>query len=83
MWALKVVTILKEYAEAGANINVILHQPSQEVFEKFDQLVLLGSDAKVVYSGPRAEAQNYFKKSFPDLNLNGTEYNEADVSSPR
>jgi hypothetical protein len=35
----------------------VIHQPSCEIFEMFDDLLLLGKGGRTVYYGPQAEVQ--------------------------
>ncbi|KAK5579863.1 hypothetical protein RB653_009551 [Dictyostelium firmibasis] len=48
--ALKVMNCVKKIAESGRTVICTIHQPSQEIFEKFDQLLLLDK-GKVIYFG--------------------------------
>ncbi|KAK5578429.1 hypothetical protein RB653_008100 [Dictyostelium firmibasis] len=48
--ALKVMNCVKKIAESGRTVVCTIHQPSQEIFEKFDQLLLLDK-GKVIYFG--------------------------------
>ncbi|EGC35111.1 hypothetical protein DICPUDRAFT_55375 [Dictyostelium purpureum] len=52
--ALKVMNCVKKIADSGRTVICTIHQPSQEIFEKFDQLLLLDK-GKVIYFGPTGE----------------------------
>lgn len=53
-------------ARAGANVITVLHQPKYEVFELFDNVLLLGKGGMVVYYGPTSGMEDYFsKRGFP------------------
>lgn len=39
----------------------VVHSPSPHAFNQFDDLLLLGSGGRVVYSGPRDETSHYFE----------------------
>ncbi|KAN0029967.1 hypothetical protein ACTA71_008107 [Dictyostelium dimigraforme] len=52
--ALKVMNCVKKIAESGRTVVCTIHQPSQEIFEKFDQLLLLDK-GKVIYFGDTGE----------------------------
>ena len=58
--ALELVKILKEFAvKRGKTIIMVIHQPSSQVFEMFDKLLLM-ADGKMVYFGDRANVVPYF-----------------------
>ncbi|EFA85150.1 ABC transporter G family protein [Heterostelium album PN500] len=48
--ALKVMNCVRKIALSGRTVICTIHQPSQEIFEQFDQLLLLGK-GEVVYFG--------------------------------
>ncbi|GMI46325.1 hypothetical protein TrCOL_g9564 [Triparma columacea] len=52
---------LKEIAKKGTNVIVVLHQPSYQLFELFDDVLLLGKGGSTVYLGPSGECNQYFK----------------------
>ena len=56
-----VVKTLRGLADGGANILVIIHQPSDSVFNQFDRLILLNTDSHIAYMGARADAVEYFR----------------------
>ncbi|KAL7558424.1 hypothetical protein ACA910_015766 [Epithemia clementina (nom. ined.)] len=61
-----VVNSLKEMARAGANVITVLHQPKYEVFQLFDNVLLLGKGGMTVYYGPTSGMASYFsKRGFP------------------
>ena len=53
-------------AGAGCTVIASIHQPSSEVFEVFDQLMIL-SQGHAVYHGPAAAAS---VRSHPERKLN-------------
>lgn len=58
--AYNVVDVLQEYAQrANKTIICTIHQPSSEIFMKFDRLILL-VDGKFIYQGPRSDVIEYF-----------------------
>ena len=59
--ALKLVEALRDLANEGRTIITTIHQPSANLFECFDRLVLL-SNGKTVYSGSRIQAEKFFNK---------------------
>ncbi|XP_021375248.1 protein white-like isoform X2 [Mizuhopecten yessoensis] len=57
--AKNIVQTLKLLVSKGRTIITTLHQPSSEVFEMFDQLLLL-TEGRVAYFGPANEALEFF-----------------------
>ena len=56
-----VVGALLELAHRGVNVVVVLHQPSFALFSSFTHIVLLGVGGRMVYHGPPAAAEPYFR----------------------
>src|SRR5436190_5698947 len=70
--ALELTKILKEFAiKQGKTIIMVIHQPSSQVFESFDKLMLL-ADGQMVYFGERAGMIDYLAnqefKCHPNFN---------------
>jgi len=60
--SLEVCKLLKQIAqEQFLTVAAVVHSPSPHAFNQFDDLLLLGSGGRVVYSGPRDEAARYFE----------------------
>ncbi|KAI9354871.1 P-loop containing nucleoside triphosphate hydrolase protein [Zopfochytrium polystomum] len=57
--AYSVVNTLKNVAATGRTVIATIHQPSSEVFELFDDLVLM-ADGRIIYAGAAVEAIDYF-----------------------
>ncbi|KAL4474939.1 hypothetical protein ABPG74_001635 [Tetrahymena malaccensis] len=58
--AYNVVDVLQQYArEQNKTIICTIHQPSSEIFIKFDRLILL-VDGKFIYQGPRYKVIKHF-----------------------
>eukprot|EP00475_Leptophrys_vorax_P028677 TRINITY_DN4166_c0_g1_i1.p1 TRINITY_DN4166_c0_g1~~TRINITY_DN4166_c0_g1_i1.p1 ORF type:complete len:720 (-),score=180.59 TRINITY_DN4166_c0_g1_i1:130-2259(-) len=57
--ALKVIEVLRVLADNGRTIIMTIHQPSLELFELFDSLLIL-SEGKEVYFGPAQSSRDYF-----------------------
>ncbi|CAG8642198.1 4005_t:CDS:10, partial [Acaulospora morrowiae] len=71
-FALELIKILKEFAiQQHKTIIMVIHQPSSQVFELFDKLLLM-ADGHVVYFGERANVVNYLNdqkcKCHPNFN---------------
>ena len=58
--ALELTKILKEFAvKQRKTIIMVIHQPSSQVFESFDKLLLM-ADGQMIYFGERADVVDYF-----------------------
>jgi len=74
--AAQVVDLLKSISVAGATVACTIHQPSSELFELFDWVILLKA-GRVVYDGTRANMVEYFSnKGF----MCPSDYNPADYA---
>ena len=58
--ALQVCGTLRTIADLGLTVVAVIHQPREEIFQSFDDLLLLAPGGKTVYAGPQAEALVYF-----------------------
>jgi ABC-type multidrug transport system ATPase subunit/ABC-type multidrug transport system permease subunit len=59
--AFQVVNILKKLCATGKTIITTIHQPSSEIFQQFDEVLLLAR-GRIVYNGPRKSMTEYFEK---------------------
>jgi len=59
--AYTLVEKLNRLASSGRTIVTTIHQPSTDIFNMFDRLILL-AEGHMVYSGPTKEVVNYFAK---------------------
>ncbi|KAJ3120212.1 hypothetical protein HK098_004786 [Nowakowskiella sp. JEL0407] len=57
--AVRMMRLLKELASTGKTIISSIHQPSSQVFESFDRLILMAG-GKMVYYGKAKDAGDYF-----------------------
>jgi len=72
--AVQLCQVLKKVANAGSSVLFTIHQPSSEIFNSFDHLILLNRGL-VMYQGPVAGVPNYFgARKHP----NPPNYNPAD-----
>lgn len=55
-----VLRVLRELRDAGRTIIITIHQPSRELFEMMDNVVLLGSGGRLVYYGPVLQSYERF-----------------------
>ncbi|KAF1742902.1 hypothetical protein MXB_568 [Myxobolus squamalis] len=69
-----VVNILKKLSMNNCAIISTIHQPSSQLFNSFDRLILL-AEGKIVYSGPRDQAIGLFQKAGFECPIN---YNPSD-----
>jgi len=59
--AAQVVKFLRKLADTGKTIIAVIHQPSQQVFSMFDDLLLV-SEGRQMYFGEVSEVRSYFTK---------------------
>lgn len=59
--ALQVVQVLKKVANAGASVLFTIHQPSSEVFNSFDNVILMNK-GRVMYEGEVSNLNDHFSK---------------------
>ena len=68
--ATNLISTLRELADSGKTIIAVIHQPSQHVFAKFDDVLLL-SEGKQMYYGPRKDIRDYMEaygcRSVPEI----------------
>jgi ABC-type multidrug transport system ATPase subunit len=59
--AMNIVDCMKRLVEKGKTIVCTIHQPSSEIFAKFNKLCLL-AEGRVAYLGDASEAPKYFAR---------------------
>lgn len=52
---------LRTISREGVTISTVIHQPRYDIFEMFDQVLLLGKGGHTVYLGPSKQALRYFE----------------------
>ena len=57
--ALQLCQVLKKVANAGASVLFTIHQPSSEIFNSFDHLILMNR-GRVMYQGSVPSVPEYF-----------------------
>jgi ABC-type multidrug transport system ATPase subunit len=72
--AVQLCQVLKKVANAGASVLFTIHQPSSEIFNSFDHLILMNK-GRVMYQGSVPGVTDYFAKCGRP---NPTNYNPAD-----
>jgi ABC-type multidrug transport system ATPase subunit/uncharacterized tellurite resistance protein B-like protein len=58
----KIVSLLRQIADEGKMVFVVIHQPSSKLYRTFDKLILLDKGGKLAFFGPVQDALVYFKK---------------------
>eukprot|EP00526_Cylindrotheca_closterium_P005215 CAMPEP_0113611804 /NCGR_PEP_ID=MMETSP0017_2-20120614/5762_1 /TAXON_ID=2856 /ORGANISM="Cylindrotheca closterium" /LENGTH=641 /DNA_ID=CAMNT_0000520797 /DNA_START=157 /DNA_END=2079 /DNA_ORIENTATION=+ /assembly_acc=CAM_ASM_000147 len=59
--AVQLCQLLKRVAEAGSSVLFTIHQPSSEIFNSFDRLILLNK-GRVMFQGPVTETTTFFSQ---------------------
>ena len=72
--AMQVIKVLKKIASAGCSVLFTIHQPSSDVFNSFDRLILLNK-GMVMYQGAVKNVPGFFAKHNHPMPNN---YNPAD-----
>ncbi|KAI8531763.1 hypothetical protein RHMOL_Rhmol11G0160900 [Rhododendron molle] len=62
-----VMRVVKNVADMGRTIVCTIHQPSIDLFETFDELVLLKTGGHIIYSGPLGQHSSSVIKYFEDI----------------
>ncbi|KAI7979746.1 Pleiotropic drug resistance protein 3 [Camellia lanceoleosa] len=62
-----VMRAVKNVAETGRTIVCTIHQPSIDIFEAFDELILLKSGGRIIYSGPLGQHSSSVIEYFEDI----------------
>lgn len=63
-----VIDLLKELSLKGKIIFVVIHQPSSDIYKKFDKMFLMDTGGYPIFDGPPVEAVTYFKKATNQIN---------------
>lgn len=72
--AVQLCQLLGKVAKAGSSVLFTIHQPSSEIFNAFDSLILL-NQGRVMYQGSVEDVPNYYRsRGFP----NPPNYNPGD-----
>ena len=59
--SLNVISLLREQANNGCLVFVVIHQPSFQIFQMFDSLWVLDKGGRPIYDGNPMEAVTYFR----------------------
>jgi ABC-type multidrug transport system ATPase subunit len=72
--AVQLCQVLKKVANAGSSVLFTIHQPSSEIFNSFDHLILMNK-GRVMFQGPVTEVPGFFGECG---HPNPPNYNPAD-----
>ena len=59
--SLEVMDMLDQIAKIGTTVVAVIHQPRVEIFEKFDNVLMIAPGGRTAYLGPSADAKAYFE----------------------
>nr|XP_027114920.1 pleiotropic drug resistance protein 3-like isoform X1 [Coffea arabica] len=62
-----VIRAVKNVADTGRTIVCTIHQPSIDIFEAFDELILLKSGGRMIYSGPLGRQSSKVIEYFEEI----------------
>jgi ABC-type multidrug transport system ATPase subunit len=68
-----IMDMLKELAQRGKLVFVVIHQPSSEIFKLFDKLLILDTGGYPVYYGSSIDSVSYFKQQINQANSSESE----------
>ncbi len=68
-----ILDLLKELVLKGKLIFIVIHQPSSDIFKRFDRLLLLDNGGHLIYDGDSVESISYFKSRIRQADWNESE----------
>ena len=77
-----IIDLLKELSLKGKLVFAVIHQPSSDIFKKFDRLVILDFGGHQIYYGNPVDAIVYFKRSINLINSEEGECHECGNVNP-
>jgi len=77
-----IIDLLKELSLKGKLVFAVIHQPSSDIFKKFDRLLILDSGGYQIYYGNPVDAIVYFKRSINLINSDEGECQECGNVNP-
>jgi ABC-type multidrug transport system ATPase subunit/uncharacterized tellurite resistance protein B-like protein len=77
-----IIDLLKELSLKGKLVFTVIHQPSSDIFKKFDKLVILDTGGYQIYYGNPVDSIVYFKRSINLINSDEGECNECGNVNP-
>jgi ABC-type multidrug transport system ATPase subunit len=70
-----VMDLLRELSLKGKLIFVVIHQPSSEIYNVFDKIILMDTGGYMIFNGNPIEAISYFKKADGQINYENARCN--------
>ncbi|MEM9984162.1 MAG: ATP-binding cassette domain-containing protein, partial [Bacteroidota bacterium] len=61
----RILRLIKQLAQRGKLILVVIHQPSRRLYQLFDRIMLLDRGGRLVFYGKNQEALRYFQPFSP------------------
>ena len=58
---MKIAHTLKVIASLGISVITVIHQPRTEIFDTFDDVILLVPGGRLAYLGEKDKVQSYFE----------------------
>ncbi len=77
-----IIDLLKELAQKGKLVFIVIHQPSSDIFKLFNQLLVLDDGGYLIYDGDPVESITYFKSSVKQANRQESECNTCGNVNP-
>ncbi|MBX2962693.1 MAG: ATP-binding cassette domain-containing protein [Cyclobacteriaceae bacterium] len=77
-----IIDLLKELSLKGKLVFAVIHQPSSDIFKKFDRLLILDSGGYQIYYGNPVDAIVYFKRAIDMVNSEMGECHECGNVNP-
>lgn len=77
-----IIDLLKELSLKGRLVFAVIHQPSSDIFKKFDRLVILDFGGHQIYYGNPVDAIMYFKRSINLINSEQAECQQCGNVNP-
>ena len=77
-----VIDLLKELSLKGKIIFVVIHQPSSDIYKKFDKMFLMDTGGYPIFNGPPVEAVTYFKAASNQINSEKGQCSECGNVNP-
>jgi ABC-type multidrug transport system ATPase subunit len=68
-----ILDLLKELAQKGKLLFIVIHQPSSDIFKMFDKLIILDTGGYLIYNGNPIDSIEYFKRKIEQANYNESE----------
>lgn len=65
----QIIDILKYYADQGKIVIITIHQPSPNIFEKLDKVVVMDQGGKPVYFGDIDDVFTYFDQELEQIDF--------------